>query len=97
MSLHHILPPIVYVAQPKPKKIETRKSRIQTRSAGSVEDSGEFEETYQPIEAGRSTMAGILQSDNLPAIEGSEQKPPSTTGRLSEVTLKAMLLAQETE
>jgi hypothetical protein len=97
MSRHHILPPIVHVPQPKPKKIETRKSRIQTRSAGSVEDSGELEETYQPIEAGRSTMASMLQPDNFPAIEGSEQKPSSTTGRLSEDTLKAMLLAQEME
>ena len=97
MSRHHILPAIVYVPQPKPKKIETRKSRIQTRFASSVEDSGEVEETYPPIEAGRSTMAGIVQPDNFPPIEGSEQKPPSTTGRLSESTLKAMLLTQEME
>jgi hypothetical protein len=42
-------------------------------------------------------MAATLQPENFAAIEGSEQKPPSTTGRLSESTLKAMLLAQEME
>jgi hypothetical protein len=96
MSRHHILPPIVYVPQPKPKKIEKRKSRIYARSAGSIEDSGEVEETYQPIGPDRSTPAGNKPAlENFSPIEGSESKPQSTTGRLSEDTLKVMLLAQE--
>jgi len=95
MSRHHIMPPLVYVPQPKPKKIETRKSRIQTRSSGKVEDTGDVEETYEPIEPGRSTLFGSSAPENFLPIEGSEDKPSSTTGRLSESTLKVMLLAQE--
>ena len=94
MSRHHILPPIVYVPQSKPKKIETRKSRVPTRASGAVEDTADVEETYEPIGPGRSTLAGIPPENFLP-IEGSEHKPPSTPGRLSESTLKVMLLAQE--
>jgi hypothetical protein len=95
MSRHHILPPIVYVPQPKPKKIETRKSRIQTRASGAVEDTADVEETYEAIGPGRSTLAGNIPPENFLPIEGSEHKPPSTLGRLSESTLKVMLLAQE--
>jgi hypothetical protein len=96
MSRHHMLPPIVYVPQPKPKKIETRKSRIYTRSAGSIEESGDVEETYQPVGFDRSAPAGQKPAlENFSPIEGSENKPPSATGRLSEDTLKVMLLAQE--
>jgi hypothetical protein len=95
MSRHQILPPIVYVPQPKPKKIETRKSRIQTRASGAVEDTGEVEEMYEAIEPGGSTLASNTPSENFLPIEGSEYKPPSTMGRLSESTLKVMLLAQE--
>ena len=95
MSRHQILPPIVYVPQPKPKKIETRKSRIQMRASGAVEDTGEVEETYEPIEPGGSTLIGNIPSENFLPVEGSEHKPPSTLGRLSESTLKVMLLAQE--
>jgi hypothetical protein len=91
MSRHHMLPPIVYVPQPKPKKIETRKSRIQMRVAGAVGAVGETDETYQP--AG-PTIAGLLLQ-NFSPIEGAENKPPSTTGLLSDGTLKAMLQAQE--
>jgi hypothetical protein len=88
MSRHQILPPIVYVPQPKPKKIETRKSRIQMRSTGDV---SETEETYEPVEPG---IAGLLLQNFLP-IEASDRKPPSQTGLLSEATLTAMLQAQE--
>jgi hypothetical protein len=98
MSRHHLLPPIVYVPQPKPKKIEPRKSRIQMRSAGSIEDSGDADETHQANGFDRSLPAGQKPAlENFNPIEGSERKPPSTTGRLSENTLKAMLLAQEHE
>jgi hypothetical protein len=98
MSRHHILPPIVYVPQPKPKKIEPRKSRVYTRSTGSIDESGEVEETYQPIGPDRPAPAGNKPAlENFVPIEGSESKPPSIIGRLSEDTLKVLLLAQELE
>jgi hypothetical protein len=96
MSRHHMLPPIVYVPQPKPKKIESRKSRIQMRSAGSIADSADVEETDQPVEPGRTMPVGNKPApENFAAIEGSERKPRPTTGLLSESTLTVMLLAQE--
>jgi hypothetical protein len=95
MSRHHMLPPIVYVPQPKPKKIENRKSRIQSRAAGTVRKMGDVEESYESIGAGQSTPTGSAQPENFPSIEGSEQKPQPYRGLLSENTLKVMLLAQE--
>jgi hypothetical protein len=96
MSRHHMLSPIVYVPQPKPKKIEPRKSRIQMRAAGMVEDLDDVEATYQPIGPGQSTpMGGQPPLDNFSPIEESERKPQRTPGLLSESTLKVLLLAQE--
>jgi hypothetical protein len=98
MSRHHMLPPIVYVPQQKPKKIESRKSRIQMRSAGSIEDSGDVEETYQPVEPGRSMLVGSQPApENFASIEGSERKPQPTMGLLSESTLTVLLQAQESK
>ena len=96
MSRHHIQPPIIYVPQPKPKKIENRKSRIQMRATGGIDDTDEVEETYEAAGPGRTSALGNKPpSQNFPAIEGSEHKPPSTTGRLSENTLKMLLQVQE--
>jgi hypothetical protein len=96
MSRHHMLPPIVYVPQPKPKKIESRKSRIQVRSAGGIEDTGETEEACQPAGPDQPAPAtSTLLAPNFSFIEGSEKKPPSTTGLLSEDTLRALPQAQE--
>jgi hypothetical protein len=92
-----MLPPIVYVPQPKPRKIENRKSRIQARSAVPIEDSGDVEETYQPFGPSRSAPAGGTPLESFPAIEGLERNPRSPAGPLSEGTLKVMLLAQELE
>src|ERR1700692_1259029 len=97
MSRHHILPPLVYVTQPKPKKIEPRKSRIQMRSSGAVKNAGDVEETYEPFEPGGSTLVGNSALEHFLPIEGSAHKPSSKSGRLSESTLKVMLLAQEIE
>jgi hypothetical protein len=96
MSRHHILPPLVYVPQPKPKKIENRKRRIQVGGAGTVDDMDEAGKASEATTAGRSTPAfkePPLQ--NFPAIEGSESKPQHPGSRLSEGTLKALLEAQE--
>jgi hypothetical protein len=96
MSRHHMLPPIVYVPQPKPKKIENRKRRIQSRAAGTVGKMGDVAETFESIEAGQSTLTGSAPPpENFPSIEGSEKKPQPYRGLLSENTLKVMLLAQE--
>ncbi len=98
MSRHLIQPPIIYVPQPKPKKIESRKSRIQMRATSGIEDTDEVEETYEAAGPGRtSALGGKQPPQNFPAIEGTEHTPPSTRGRLSENTLKALLQAQEFE
>jgi hypothetical protein len=96
MSRHHMLPPIVYAPPPKPKKIETRKRRIQVGSAGSIDDMDEAGETHEATGFGPSTPAGSkLLLQTFPEIEGSESKPQHPRGRLSESTLKVMLEAQE--
>lgn len=87
---HHMLMPIVYAPEVQPKKLEPKKSRIQTRGAGSVDGTDEAGETFEP--------AGIeLPLQNFAPIEGADQKPQHPKGRLSEGTLKAMLQAQELE
>ena len=94
MSRHHILPPVVYTP-PAPKKIETRKRRIQV---GSFDDMDELGETHAATGFGPSMPAGIkLPLQNFTPIEGAEQKPQHPRGRLSENTLKVMLAAQELE
>jgi hypothetical protein len=96
MSRHHMLPPIIYVPQPKPKKIEPRKSRIQLRAAGQIEEADEAEETYPSIGPSGLTPAGQKTAlQNFVPIEGADRKPHSPPGLLSESTLQLMLLAQE--
>jgi hypothetical protein len=98
MSRHHIqLPPFLYVAPPKPKKLEQRRSlrRIQFRSAGSIKDSDDAAEIDEQIGLGQPASANNPVSDNSSPIEGSERKPKSTSGRLSQDTLKEMLWVQE--
>jgi len=96
MSRHQMLSPIVYVPEPKPKKIEPRKSRIQMRAAGTVEDADDIEGTYQSITSGQSTPMGNQPPlDHFSPIEGAERKPKQTPGLLSDSTLKVLLLAQE--
>jgi hypothetical protein len=96
MSRHHILPPIIYTPPPKPKKIDNRKSRIQVRSAGKIKNAADVEESDERSDLGspaplsnRSALQAQL------AVEGSERKPPSTYGYLSEGTVKALLVTQE--
>jgi hypothetical protein len=79
---HHMLMPIVYTPEVKPKKLEPKKSRIQMRGTGSVDGADDSGETFEP--------AGI----GLPLQNFAPQHPK---GRLSEGTLKAMLQAQELE
>ena len=93
MSRHHILPPLVYVPQPKPKKIETRKRRVQV---GHFDDVGEAGEADEAAAVSRTAPAfNKSPPQNFAAIEGSESKPQYPNGRLSEGTLMALLQAQE--
>jgi hypothetical protein len=82
-----MLTPIVYTPEVKPKKIAPKKSRIQMGAAGSVDETGETEETFE-------AAGPKLPLQNFAPIEGAEQKPQQQ-GRLSESTLKVMLQAQE--
>ena len=96
MSHHHMLPPIIYTPQPKPKKIESRKSRVTLRATGGVKSASETEETEETEETfGSPAVTCHPPPDHFAPVEGSEQKPWSTSGRLSEETLKTMLQVQE--
>ena len=91
MSRHHVLPPIIHMPEP-PKARETRRRR----RAGAVQDSDAAEETdeaHQGLPAA-SVRAAPLQRQSTP-VEGPEQRVPSTTGKLSNDTLKTMLALQE--
>lgn len=93
MSHHHMLPPIVYTPQPKPKKIEPRKSRIRMHGAYGVDDAGEV----TAFESGEPSapVGQALVPENFVPVEGAERKPQQPQGRLSESTLKVMLQVQE--
>jgi hypothetical protein len=98
MSHHHILPPIAYTPPPKPKKIETRKRRINVGTADAIDEMDETGETHEATGFGQAAPARNKPPlPNFTPIEGSEQKPQHPRGRLSESTLKVMLQAQELE
>jgi hypothetical protein len=91
------LPPITYVTPPKPKKLERRRSlrRVQVRSGGSIKDTDDAAEIDEKIGLGQPASANNPLPDDYSPIDGSERKPKSTSGRLSQGTLKEMLLVQE--
>jgi hypothetical protein len=96
MSRHLTLPPIAYTPEPRPKKIETRKRRINVGDAGTIDDMDETRETHEATGFGPSTPASNNPPpQNFTPIEGSERKPQHPRGRLSESTLKVMLEVQE--
>jgi hypothetical protein len=101
MSRHHILPPIVYTpAPPKPKKTERRPktSAMQKSGVAASEEAGETDEASEVFTAGGTARDGVhAPSDPFTPVESAEHKIPSTTGKLSEGTLKELLLAQEQE
>jgi len=96
VSRHHILPPAVYTPPP-PKPKETRRKRGvgHAQAARETDEAGETEETSEVSRATQARGANVPQHQ-LPA-EGAERKIPSPNGKLSDVTLRAMLEAQERE
>jgi hypothetical protein len=98
MSRHHVqLPPLVYVPQPKPKKLERRKSlsAYQIRTGSSVKDTGDAAEIGESFGLGQPPPANDPHPGEFSAIDGSEPKPEQERGLLSYTTLKEMLLVQE--
>jgi hypothetical protein len=93
VSRHHILPPIVYTpAPPKPKKTERRRGVGNLKGKGAVD---ETEETSEVSHAVPATDAAALPQHSRP-VEATERRVHST-GKLSEETLKELLIAQEQE
>ena len=90
MSRHHMLPPIVYTpAPPKPKETKRRRGVVQGNG-----DVDEAEETSEATNTAPARGAQPLPQHAIP-VEASERRMPSTTGHLSDGTLKAMLEMQE--
>ena len=98
MSRHHILPPIVYTpAPPKSKKTERRPrtSALQKSGAAASGDVGETQETGEVFTSGTLAQAPVHPRGPFAPVESAERRIPSTTGKLSDGTLKELLLAQE--
>jgi hypothetical protein len=92
VSRHHILPPIVYMpAPPKPKETRRRRGVGYTEGTGEADETGETSELSHPAPV---RGAAALPQHATPT-EAVERRIPSTTGKLSEGTLKELLLAQE--
>jgi hypothetical protein len=94
VSRHHILPPIVYTpAPPKPKETKRRRGVGFAQGMGDVD---ETEETSDVSNAAPARGAAALPQHSIP-VEAAERRLHSTTGNLSDGTLKAMLEVQEQE
>ncbi|WP_024517650.1 hypothetical protein [Bradyrhizobium sp. Tv2a-2] len=91
MSRHHILPPIVYTPEPpKPKEARRRRRVGYAQSADTTDEATEVDEagTAAPV------YDAALPQHSRP-VEAVERRASSTTGKLSEDTLKALLAVQE--
>ena len=92
MSRHHILPPIVCTpAPPKPKKAERRRGVGTIKGKGATEEAEEAGEVFGTV----PVRTGPALPQHSTPVEATERRMPSTTGKLSEDTLKALLDAQE--
>lgn len=92
MSRHHMLPPIIFTPPPKPKKIETRKRRLQVGMADEMDETADTGETN----ASHSVPAAVkLSPAQLPEMESSASKPKGPAERLSQGMLIELLRAQE--
>jgi hypothetical protein len=98
VSRHHILPPIIYTpAPPKPKETRRRRGVGQAGDVDGTEEAGDVEETGETRAFAATRAAAPPLPDTSTSVEGAERRIPSTTGKLSEDTLKELLLAQEQE
>ena len=96
VSRHHTLPPIIYTpAPPKPKKTERRRGAWSVKGKRATDDLDAAEETGETSHAVPARNTPPLPQHS--PIEATERRIHSTTGHLSEGTLKAMLEVQERE
>ena len=97
MSRHHMLPPIVYTPAPsKPKETRRRRGVGSLQGKRAADGVDETEETGEAAHTTPAPNAAALPQHS-PLIEAAERRVHSTTGNLSEGTLKAMLEVQEHE
>jgi hypothetical protein len=94
VSRHHILPPMVYTpAPPKPKETRRRRGVGYSEATGDVDATAEAGDVSNTPPA---RGAAALPRHQTP-VEATERRLHSTTGNLSDGTLKAMLEVQEQE
>jgi hypothetical protein len=94
VSRHHILPPIITTPEP-PKPKEARRKRSiggvwQKRGTDGADEADGTGDSARPAPTQRPN-----QHPSGTPIEATERRIPSTSGKLSDDTLKAMLEAQE--
>ena len=88
MSRHHILPPIVYTPEPPKPKETRRRGRV-----GYAQATNAIDEAEETSETATSAVRALPQHSR--PVEAVERRTSSTTGKLSEDTLKALLAVQE--
>src|SRR5882757_9626173 len=95
VSRHHTLPPIVYTpTPPRPKKAERRRGIWSVKGKRAADEADATEETGETANAAPARNASPLPQHSMP-VEAAERRTHSTTGHLSEGTLKTMLEVQE--
>jgi hypothetical protein len=97
VSRHHMLPPIVYTpAPPKPKETKRRRGVGALQGKRAADGVDETEETSEAVSTAPARSAAALPQHSTP-VEAAERRVHSTTGNLSDGTLKALLEVQEQE
>jgi hypothetical protein len=95
VSRHHILPPVVYTPPPpKPKEAKRRRTVGSVHGTSAASSADETEETGE-VATPAPPHAATPQRQT--PVEATERRAHSTTGNLSDGTLKALLEVQEKE